>query len=79
MKISKAMGFALSVAAHRSRGTLCPVRTGKGRINAAAETALLDALQRRGLIDYDGPIPRINAAGVRIVDAQFANLARPLS
>jgi hypothetical protein len=51
-------------------------------IHAAAETALLDALERRGFIDWDFPkgyaignstfrhrgAPRINAAGFAAID-----------
>jgi hypothetical protein len=72
---TKAMKYALCVAAHRPRGTLCPVLSGKGRVHAAAEDRLLEGLKRRGLIDYNGPIPIINEAGLAVANTVFATLA----
>lgn len=54
-----AMHRALKAAAARPRGTVCPIPG----VHAAAETALLDAMLRRGLIEYDGQIPYISQAG----------------
>ena len=73
--LSPAMKFALQVAAQRSRRTMCPVKTAKGRIHNAAEGRLLDALQRRGLIEYDGPIPYISAAGLAVVETIYRQLS----
>ena len=56
--LSRAQIKALRKAANRVSGRLCPVVG----VHAAAETALLAALLRRGLI-VDGPAPRINEAG----------------
>jgi len=53
---------------------MCPVKTGKGRIHNAAEMRLLDALVRRGLVEYDGPIPYISAAGLAAVDTVYDEL-----
>lgn len=59
MAISKAGMKALKRAAKRKRGNLCPVVG----VHAAAETALLESLERRGLIYLDGIVPRISDAG----------------
>lgn len=56
--LSKAQIKALAKAASRPSGCLCPIVG----VHAAAETALLAALSRRGLI-IDGPAPRISDAG----------------
>ena len=68
MKLTAAMTNALWVAAQRERGTLCPVIGRHGsKVNAAAEQAMLEALDRRGFIAWDGEphysIPRISEAG----------------
>jgi hypothetical protein len=55
---------ALKAAAARPRGTVCPIPG----VHAAAEKALLDAMWRRGLIEYDGPIPYISKAGYSAAD-----------
>jgi hypothetical protein len=77
--LTKKMRFALCIAAQRPRKTLCPVLTARGRINAAAETAMLDALYRRGLIEYNGPIPVVSNAGMAVVgDVGIQERARKL-
>lgn len=80
MPLTKPMRFALNVAAHRERHTLCPVLNGKGgKLHAAAEQALLDALERRGLIEYLGnrAVPVLSEAGHREVAAFFDTLREP--
>jgi hypothetical protein len=75
--VTRPMLYALQTAARRPRLTMCPVLTSPGRrINGEAETALLSALERRGMIDYVGPIPVINAAGLEVVDAAIDVLPR---
>jgi hypothetical protein len=54
--MTEAMRRAIKTAAERERGTYCPI---KG-VHAAAETMLLEALDRRGFIEWDGPIPHVN-------------------
>ena len=60
--LSRAQLKALKKAASRTSGCLCPVVG----VHAAAETALLAALLRRGLI-IDGPAPRISDVGREVV------------
>ena len=55
---------ALERAAYRERGNICPVVG----VHAAAETQLINALDREGYVDWDNGIPhqsapRINATG----------------
>jgi len=50
---------ALRNAAARERGNICPI----AGLHAAAETQLLAALDRRGLITWNGAVPRISDAG----------------
>ncbi len=61
--MTEAMKKALANAAGRERGNVCPV----GGVHAAAETALLAAMSRRGFIQWDGEVgwsvPRISPAG----------------
>lgn len=54
--ITPAMRRALSKAATRERGNICPVRG----VHAAAEDMLIKAMERRGFITWDGLIPRIS-------------------
>jgi hypothetical protein len=67
-QLTKAQRKALCRAAKRERGNICPIPG----VHANAETMLLDALDRRGFIAWDGPspatphmrgAPRINDAG----------------
>jgi hypothetical protein len=63
--MTPSMRVALETAACRERGNLCPVIGSKGRMHAAAEQMLLDALEKRGFIEYLGnrAVPVINDAG----------------
>lgn len=76
--LSKPMQLAINVAAHRERHNLCPVPGRNGKLHAAAEQALLDALERRGLIEYLGnrAVPVLSAAGLRAADEFFATLRK---
>lgn len=60
--LTSAMFRALARAASRESGNICPTPS-----HAAAQTALLNALDRRGFIVWDNPeiksIPRISDAG----------------
>ena len=62
---SPAQAAALKKAALRPRGTLCPVIGARGfKVNAAAETALLESLYRRGWAENpNGCRPVITDAG----------------
>ena len=71
-KLSPAMIKALQRAASRERRNFCPMP-----IHAVAQTALLNALDRRGFIDWSNPnpapgdhkgVPRINARGFAAID-----------
>jgi hypothetical protein len=70
------MQLAINTAAHRERHTLCPVRGRNGKLHAAAETALLAALERRGLIEYLGnrAVPVLSEAGLQAANAFFATM-----
>jgi hypothetical protein len=50
---------ALCRAHRRERGNICPIVGA----HAAAETAMLTALERKGLIEYVGLVPVITDAG----------------
>lgn len=63
-KLSEPMRRALVTASTRERANICPIVG----VHAAAEDVLIEALERRGLIEWDGGVPfksapRINAAG----------------
>lgn len=63
-KVSPAMLKALKKAASREHGNICPVIG----VHAAAEDVLIEALDKRGFITWDGGeafkgAPRINEAG----------------
>lgn len=65
--LTAAMSRALQSASLRVGGNICPVRG----VHSGAERALLKGLERRGLIAWDGPVPRINDAGrAAIISAQ---------
>lgn len=49
----------LSLAASRERGNVCPTVG----VHAAAQKAVLRALEKKGLIYVDNYAPRINEAG----------------
>ena len=61
--ITKAMLKSLTAAATRNRANICPI---KG-VHAAAEGALIEAMDRVGFIAWDGEpyksVPRINDHG----------------
>lgn len=61
--LTRPMLTALRTAAARPSGNVCPTVG----LRAAAHTALLAALWRRGLIWQDGSIIRINARGRAVV------------
>lgn len=56
--MTPAMKRAIADAADRPRGNYCPTRG----VHAAASDALVDALDRRGFVYWDGLSPRINQA-----------------
>ena len=62
MDLTKAQRRALEIAADRPRRNICPTRA-----RAAASDALVAALHRRGLVEWDGPSPRINDAGLAAI------------
>lgn len=65
--LTAAMARAMLAAYVRPSGNLCPIHG----VRAGAERAILNGLNRRGLIaEWNGPVPRINDAG-RAVMAQF--------
>lgn len=78
MKLTPAMQKALLRAAKRERGNFCPMH-----VHAAAETKLIEALDRRGFIVWDHPegytinggtfihhgAPRISPLGFAAIDA----------
>lgn len=69
MKLTEAQQRALMRAAKRERRNICPAFC-----HAAAETNMIAALDRKGLIDWDGGVPfkgapRINSAGFAAIDA----------
>lgn len=66
MKLSKAQRRALVKAMERPRKTICPIPG----VHAAAEQTLLDAMDRRGLIAWDGPVPFISEAGIAALEAE---------
>jgi hypothetical protein len=70
--ISPAQRKALMKAASRERANICPVIG----VHAAAEQSLIEALDRRGFILWDGPVPRISDAGRKAVESHRAWLAR---
>jgi hypothetical protein len=76
VKLSDAQIRVLNRAARRAEGNVCPTPG----VSAAAQDRLLEALDRRGLITWDGGVafkgaPRINEAGRRAV--QFATSETP--
>jgi len=60
--MTPAMRRALTVASKRERGNICPIRG----CWANAETKLIEALGRRGFIDWDYP-DKINEHGVELL------------
>jgi hypothetical protein len=73
VQLSKAGRKALRAAMFRERGNICPVRG----VHAAAETNLLIALDREGLIAWDGGVPfkgspRINEVGRKAAELRDA-------
>jgi hypothetical protein len=79
MKLSPAMQKALIRAARRERRNFCPMH-----VSGAAETQLIEALDRRGFIVWDNPeaykygpdsrvlhhgAPRISPLGFAAIDA----------
>jgi hypothetical protein len=68
MKLSKSLHSALQIAADRPTGTVCPVICRGHRIYGEAEQAVLEALNRRGLIEgLEHGIPRISPAGRKLI------------
>ncbi len=55
--LSPAMVRTLATAAGRERGNFCPVP----RARAAAESAILDAADRRGFVTWDNGVPHASA------------------
>lgn len=69
-RLTPAMIRALAKAAERPRANICPI----AGVHAAAEDALVDALDRRGMIAWDGGAP--NRGAPRISDAGRTALAQ---
>lgn len=67
--LSEAQMKALAKAASRERGNFCPIVG----VRAAAETALLTALDKRGFVQWDSGTPFHGAP--RITDAGRAAVA----
>jgi len=61
--MTSAQRRALETAASREHKNICPVRG----IHAAAETAVIKALDRQGYIEWDGHVPRISQLGQRAI------------
>jgi hypothetical protein len=66
--LTPAMKRALSTAAKRERGNICPIRG----VWANAETKLLEAMDRRRLIAWDYP-DKLNEHGIELLNALGRN------
>lgn len=69
LRLTAAMRRALTSASLRTGGYLYPVEG----LPRGAQDAVVNALDRRDLVEWTGPIPRIGDAGRQALDLELAH------